>query len=294
MIGRLRLQKLNWLTGGLHVLILSGAAQADSARVWPFALGAMSLVSFAAWVGNYRRLRQIDDTPLSNIATAAQGYVEISGKAEMPDGKAIPSKLSLTPCVWYEYTISEKRKDDWVVRESGASDDPFLVRDGTGQCLIAPAGAEIVCARERTWTQGSYRYSESLMLPLDQVYALGEFNTLGGANSELDLTADVSALLARWKEDQPALLKRFDLDGSGSIDLKEWELARRQAVREVRARHDEIRANPGTNILRAPADDRVFLLSNVLPADLRLRFLRWAWAHAVIFIAAGGLSFAFA
>ena len=52
MAFRLRLSRLNWLTGGLHALILSGAAHAHSARVWPVALAAMSLVSFAAWIGN--------------------------------------------------------------------------------------------------------------------------------------------------------------------------------------------------------------------------------------------------
>jgi hypothetical protein len=104
----------------------------------------------------------------------------------------------------------------------------------------------------------------------------------------------VSALLAEWKKSQPELLQRFDLDRSGTIDLKEWELARRQAVREVEMRHHEIRSRPGINILRVPADERVFLLSNVTPAALRLRFLRWAWAHAVTFIVAGGACFALA
>ncbi|MDB5809128.1 MAG: hypothetical protein JWN94_1250 [Betaproteobacteria bacterium] len=289
MAGSFHLRKLNWLTGGLHALILSGAAQAESTAVWPFAMGAMSIVSFAAWIGNYRRLRHIADTPLSNIATAAQGYVEIAGAAEAPAGEPLRSKVSLTPCVWYEYTICEKKNDDWVVQDSGASDDPFIIRSADAYCVIDPEGAEIVCSHERTWTEGSHRYTESLLVPREKVYALGNFATVGGSNSQLDLTADVSTLLSEWKKDQPALLKRFDLDASGSIDLKEWELARRQAVREVEARHREVLSSAGTNIMRAPTDGRPFLLSNVLPAALRLRFLRWAWAHAVTFVAAAGL-----
>ena len=292
MAFRLRLSRLNWLTGGLHALILSGAAHAHSARAWPFALAAMSLVSFAAWIGNYRRLRQIADTPLSNIANAAQGYVEIAGTAQSPGGSELTSKLSLTPCVWYSYVICERTKNEWTEREAGASEAPFIITEGPAQCLIDPRGAEIVCARERTWTQGDYLYTEALMLPLDKVYALGQFETVGGANSQLDLKTDVNALLARWKDDQPELLRRFDLDKNGAIDLKEWELARRQAVREVQVRHNEIRSSTGTNVLRAPDDGRVFLLSTELPSALRLRFLRWAWTHAFVFVAAAGASIA--
>lgn len=292
MAFRLRLSRLNWLTGGLHALILSGAAQAHSAKVWPFALAAMSLVSFAAWIGNYRRLRQIADTPLSTIANAAQGYVEIAGTAQAPAGAPLTSKLSLTPCVWYSYVICERSKNEWTEREAGASEDPFVITEGGAQCLIDPRGAEIISARERTWTQGDYRYTEALMLPLDKIYALGQFATVGGANSELDLKTDVNALLARWKEDQPELLRRFDLDRNGSIDLREWELARRQAVREVQKRHNEIRSSAGTNVLRAPDDGRVFLLSNELPSALRSRFQRWAWGHAFVFVAAAGGSIA--
>ena len=284
----LRIHTANWLTGGVHVLILYGAVHAESAAVWPFALGAMSLVSFAAWIGNYRRLRHLADTPLSNIATAAQGYVEIAGLAEMPGGTPIIARLSCTPCVWYQYEVQEKSsKDEWQLQDSGASEEPFIIRDAGGQCVIDPEGAEIVCSSKRTWTQGSYRYTEWLLLPRERVYALGDFVTIGGANSDLDLAADVRELLSEWKKNQPELLRRFDLDHSGGIDLQEWELARRQAAREVETQHREIRMSAGTNVLRAPTDGRLFLLSNETPAKVRLRYSLWAWAHAAIFVAAG-------
>ncbi|MEO8441397.1 MAG: hypothetical protein ABI547_02845 [Betaproteobacteria bacterium] len=289
----LRIHTANWLTGSVHVIILYGAVHAESAAVWPYALGLMSLVSFAAWIGNYRRLRHIADTPLSNIATAAQGYVEIAGRAEMPGGTPLTSKLSITPCVWYQYEVHEKSsKDEWNLQDFGISTEPFIIKDGGGRCVIDPEGAEVICARKKTWAQGSYRYTEWLLLPREQVYALGDFVTVGGANSDLDLAADVGELLAEWKKDHPELLRRFDLDHSGAIDLKEWELARRSAVREVEANHREIRMSAGTNVLRAPADGRLFLLSNETPANVRFKYALWAWAHAVIFIVAGGGMFA--
>jgi len=287
--GWFRYQSANWLTGGIHFVILGVAAQAESAAVWPYALTAMSLVSFAAWIGNYRRLRQIDDTPTSNIASAAQGYVELNGRAEEPAGTPITSKLTNLPCVWFRYEIHEKSSaDKWSLEEAGESDDPFVIKDATGKCIVDPEGAEVISSRKQTWTQGDRRYTEWLLLPQERMHALGEFVTVGGAGSELDLDADIGALLAEWKKSQPQLLKRFDLNQDGALDLREWELARRQARREVEAQHREIRMTDGTHVLRCPADGRLFLLSNYLPDKLRQTYLIWGWVHIVIFIGAGG------
>lgn len=293
MRGWLRIHSTNGLTGGVHLAILAVAAHTQSAALWPYALGAMSLVSFAAWVGNYRRLRQVEDTPLSNIGTAAQGYVELTGRAEVPGGTPLTSRLTNLPCVWFQYEIYEKSSDDkWSLQDSGVSDDPFVIRDASGQCVIDPEGAEVACSRKDTWTRGDTRYVEWLLLPRELIYALGDFVTVGGPNSDLNVDADVGALLADWKKNPPELRRRFDLNQDGTLDLKEWALARRQARREVEARHRDIRMSDGTHVLRAPADGRLFLISNYLPARLRRTYLLWAWTHALIFIAAGGGAFA--
>jgi hypothetical protein len=284
-------QSANWLAGGIHFGILAIAVQFHTLAVSPYALGAMSLISFAAWISNYRRLRQISDTPTSNIASAAQGYAEITGRAEQPGGTPLLSKLTNLPCVWFRYEVYEKSADDnWSLEESGDSDQPFVVKDATGQCVIDPEGAEVICARKQTWTEGSRRYTEWLLLPQERVYAIGDFVTIGGPDSELDSDADISAQLTEWKKNQPELLRRFDLNRDGAIDLKEWELARRQARREVEAEHREIRMRDGTHVLRKPADGRLFLLSNYVPEKLRQTYLIWSWVHTVIFVGAGGFA----
>ena len=293
MRGWLRIHSANWLTGGVHLIIVAIAAQTGAAAAWPYALGAMSGVSFAAWVGNYRRLRRIDDTPLSNIATAAQGYAEVAGRAESPGGIPLASKLTNLPCVWFKYEVYEKSSDDqWSLQDSGVSDEPFVIKDASGQCVVDPEGAEVICSRKQKWTQGNYRYAEWVMLPRELVYALGDFVTVGGPNSALDQRADVSELIAGWKKKPADLLKRFDLNQDGTLDLMEWELARRQAHREVEAQHRDIRMRDGTHILRMPADGRLFLISNYLPGKLRLTYLLWAWAHIAIFFGAGAAAFA--
>jgi hypothetical protein len=282
----------DWITGGAHAFIVVIAAQSDSVAVWPYALGAMSLVSFAAWIASYRRLRRIADTPLSNIASAAQGYVEISGRSEV-GATPLLSRLTHLPCLWFQYEVYEKTRDDkWTLSDSGTSDLPFVIRDGTGACVIDPRGAEVVTSREQTWTSGSYRYTERLLLTQERIYGLGEFATVGGASSVLDTNADIGILLAQWKRDPATLLSRFDLDKNGRIDLKEWELARRQARRQVETGHRDIRAQEGTNVLRKPADGRLFIVSNYLPDRLQRNYLTWAWVHAVFCVGASGIAIA--
>lgn len=287
------IRSTNWLTGGIHFLILAVAAQAESAAVWPYALAAMSLVSFAAWIANYRRYRYVADTPTSRVTSAAQGYVELLGRsAQLPDAALVTMFRGL-PCVWYRYQVETRDSDDkWSIRDHGESDEPFLLIDDTGQCVIDPQHAEVITTRVETWTDGDRRYTEWLLLPQDKLYALGEFATIGGAGSELDFDGDVGALLAAWKKNRPRLLERFDLNRDGSIDLKEWQLARRQAQREVEKSHQAIRSSSDVNVMRRPADGRLFLLSNQLPDKLTTRYQLWSWVHVAIFCAAAGAAFA--
>ncbi len=128
------------------------------------------------------------------------------------------------------------------------------------------------------------RCTESLILPREQVYAIGEFSTIGGENTDLNLERDVSELLSTWKHNKPTLLERFDLDRDGQIGEKEWMLARSQARREVRKTHNEIRAQPGTHMLHQPRDGRLFLISNVGTEKLVLRYRSWAWLHVAVLI----------
>lgn len=282
----------NWLSGGAHFFIIGVAAQADTPAVWPYALLAMSGVSFIAWIANYRRLRRLTDTPLSNIASAAQGYVEISGRAAAGSPPVL-SRLTHLPCLWYQFEVHEKSSDDnWTLTDSGTSDAPFVLIDDTGRCIVDPRGAEIVTTHEQTWTSGSYRYTERLLLAQERIYGLGEFATIGGAGDAADVDGDISKLLAGWKQDQSSLLQRFDLNRDGRIDLQEWELARRQARREVEAARLEKSMAEGTHTLRQPQDGRLFLLSNYLPDRLQASYARWAWAHAIICIGASGTAVA--
>jgi len=280
-----------WLSGAIHFFIIAIAIQVEGRDVWPYALLAMSAVSFFAWVANYRRYRHIQDLPTSRVASAAQGYVELFGRTERLPGELLTSRLSRTPCCWYSFEIQEKVSDDkWKAVDSGSSVEHFLLVDDTGQCVISPEGAEVLTHDHKSWEEGSYRHSEWLLLPAAPLYAIGEFSTTtAGAAAVGEERADVGALLAQWKADQKQLRERFDLDRDGRISLKEWELARLQARREVRARQSEMqsRSVEGVHILRKPGDGRLFLLANELPDKIGSRYRFWSWVHLVIFVGAG-------
>lgn len=286
-----RLHQPGWLSGAFHFVIIGVAVQAETAAAWPYALAAMAVVSFFAWAANYRRYRQIHDLPTSKIASAAQGYVELSGRSDLLPGDPVTSLLSRTKCCWYAYQIEEKDANDkWSIVDSGKSTEHFLLLDDTGQCVISPDGAEVFTRADKTWSEGNRRYSEWLLLAKNVLYAVGEFSTTTAvAVAAREERADVGALLDQWKKDPKQLTGRFDLNRDGVLDMKEWELARLQAQREVRKRLAEMqsRSVEGVHLLRKPGDGRLFLIANELPDALGNRYRFWSWVHLVIFFGAG-------
>ena len=292
MRGRVRRFRTEWLTGGLHLIILWIAAEAESAEVWPYALAAMAVVSFFAWMGNYRRYRQVHDLPTSRIASAAQGYVELFGRSVPILDSPVTAPLSNLACCWYRYCVQRKTSDNkWRTEDEGESVAHFLLVDETGQCVISPDGAEVLYTRRNSWTHGDRRYTEWLLVPQGPLYAIGEFRTTGGAHLELDENKEVSHLLADWKQEQAALLERFDLDRSGNLDLREWEQARLEARRHVQKQHAELHGGEGVHLLTKPADGRMFLLAGALPEAIGRRFALWSWGHLIFFFGAGMASF---
>lgn len=283
----------NLITSGAHLLLLVAAWHIDAPPVWLGCLGAISAISFFSWIANLRRNRAIADTPTSSVASAAQGYVELFGKAiNKPEFYATGKKGSV-PCVWYRY-VTYRRSDDgkWHEIARGVSDTIFALDDGSGRCMIDPEGAEVISSHRNTWHEGDYKHVEEQIFASDDVYVLGEFSTLGGANAPLNQKEDVMALLSDWKKNRAQMLERFDLNKDGEIDQKEWELARRAAQREIEKQHRELRQQPGVHIMRAPTSGQIYLLSNLSPQQLKNRYVRWGWVHLVVFFVAGGYAVA--
>ena len=255
---------------------------------WLICLSLMVIISLFAWMSMLRRRRAITDTPISRIASAAQGYVGLLGTGRQLEGTPMRSHLTQRPCLWYRWEVKKKSGKKWIMVDSGESEFSFLIDDGSGHCAVDVEGAEILTRHKKTWRHGDYHYTEWELSTNDRIHAIGEFKTLSGGSVELDAPHDLKELLAEWKKDRAALLKRFDLDGNGEINEKEWELARQAARREVSKMHQEVRNAPDIHMMICPGNGRHYLLSNIDPNKLARRYLWWAIFHVTIFLAALG------
>lgn len=252
-------------------------------------IAVLLLGGLFAWLGALKRHRVIADTPTAVLRSAPQGYVELTGTCRPVADAELLLYGKAPPCLWYLATITEHRRsfgksDTHTYIER--SDDCFLIEDGTGECVIDPDHAEMLSAHTTRWRDGDKHYKVSYLLPGDPLYAIGALRTLRAADGTLDRKGDVSALLRAWKQDRAALVRRFDTDGDGDVDLHEWQGAVAAAEREVDARHREVRLEPGVHVMRAPDDGRPFILSNRDPEELTQRYRWWAWFHLTIFLAA--------
>lgn len=264
--------------------------------------GVLALLSLIGAVMAWLKLlkgRQIQDTPTSKIRSAAQGYVELEGIARMLPGDPVVSPLSGQQCCWWKYAVEEKRttysngrrSTRWATIESACSDDLFQLVDETGDCVVDPDGASIIPNQRVRWYGssrrpprkpdkspffglGSYRYTEQTISIGSPLYALGWFRTQGGIAHSFDDRSAVRELLAEWKADQARLLREFDSNGDGQIDMQEWAAVREKAVQQVRQRQLETAIDPDIHILCRPPHRRRFLLSTVAQHDL-IRQARW-------------------
>jgi hypothetical protein len=287
MILTLRKSYAEFITSGSQLLLLCAAVKLDSLAAWVVCLVLIAVFSLFAWMSTLRRRRAITDTPTSRIASAAQGYVELSGTGR-PIEPPLLSHLTHLPCLWYRYAVERGSGKNRKTVDSGESELPFLIDDGSGHCLVDPEGAEILTRHVKSWREDNYSYTEWKLLINDRIYALGEFRTLGGGSVDLDARGDLKEVLAEWKKDRATLLGRFDLDGDGEISEKEWGLARQAARREVSRRHREARETPDVHTLSCPSNGRHYLLSNLDPNRLARRYLWWSIFHLAVFLGALG------
>lgn len=282
------------------------SAPADEFFWWSAIPALLAAGAFVASFVFLHRKRLIEDMPTSALRSAAQGYVEVEGIARLMEGPPIISPLSGTRCVWWRYKVEKKQRQhgggrsrtSWVTVDRGLSDDSFLLDDGTGKCVVDPAGASVIPAVTRRWYGRGprpdvsfeagrgfwrsifcdYRYTEELIFAAREVYALGTFRTQAASES-FDEQLDVKELLQKWKHD-PKMMALFDVDKDGSVNMKEWEAARRMAIEQVRREHvaRAVEQAADLHILARPRDKRPFILSGIPQAALVRRYTVQAMA----------------
>ena len=276
----------------------------------PFLVLAVVACGFGLYIGfvSLHRYRLIEDVPTAKIRSAHQGYVELIGQAVMMEGEPIVAPLSQTQCCWYSFRIERRSGKHWNTVESGTSDNLFVLRDDTGDCVVDPEGAEIDTVHSQSWFGsgydaipggrhvrsydgsrhasaglfsnltlqlgvGDHRYSEKVILDGDPLYAIGWFRTLDDshrAETEDVLTREI---LRQWKRQPKTLLERFDQDRDGQVDQGEWEHARRAASARAREELAGAASNSHAHTLSRPSK-RQFIISNRMQDALVSRF-KW-------------------
>ena len=241
--------------------------------------------AFLLWLAAYRRKRMIEDVPTSTIAAAAQGYVEIQGTVEHAPGDLLAGKLTNLPCVWYHYTLqTDPAEKDNSRDDAGWNGTPFIIRDETGECMVDPAAAEVVCDRCQAWSAHRVTYSEWSIRVGDPIYAIGYFSS-GGARSEHQFKRKVGGALRLWQRDAKAFLARFDANRDGRVAKEEMAEAREAAGREMLRQYS---LQGGVHTLGPSPDGRPFILISADQDRIKRRYRRLTAAHLLIFFVSLG------
>lgn len=260
----------------------------------------LAITVAAALVISIRSLRTsriVKDTPTAKIRSAHQGYVELEGTARWLDSEIV-SPLTGERCVWWSYTIQEKKWDGgkrkWKTVEDVTSDEMFCLEDTTGSCVIIPEGAQVVPSLQRSWhgrtpescrtpwknePLGSrYLFTEKLLMCDKPLYALGQFETVAAEGS--DRAVALQSKLEVWARD-PRRMKIFDVNKSGKLDHREQMAMERMAEREV---DRELLAAPQTTatLVKPTAPDQPFILSSkpqhqVLASSRQMAVIGYVW-----------------
>jgi hypothetical protein len=297
---------------------LSQGTSTNAFLVWTAILVAIAVAGGIAAYVFHRRARAMTATPTSKIGSAAAGCVEFEGRAKPVSEAGLKSPLTGTPCVWYEYEITRQMgghgRDShsrWVKVDGGRSEEPFVLADETGECLVDPEGAKVITASLETdrwvgrserptggpekrgsrfglfpgqsygefgfgnglWfsTRKDYRYTERRIRPGAHLYVLGRLEKERSDSGSGEASAN--ELLRTWKQDRADLLNRFDADGDGQIDGFEWETARREAESQAARNRTPASSGEPIGVLGAPRDrSHPFLISAIPQRELLARY----------------------
>ncbi len=238
----------------------------------------------------HQRYRFIQDTATSRIASAAQGYVELKGLAELLPESKIVSPFSQRKCIWYQCKVEVKKttgkRSHWIEESNQVSEEIFLIKDDTGACVVIPEQAEVIPSHQRVWYGnglqashlnpedsalsgftgiGNYRFTEKMILVADTLYILGDFESVRKNPDAQTIQQQVKELIRHWKIQPMRFLKPFDRDGNGKIQKNEWNEIKRHAELKVMQQNQQ----SVIHTIRKPLEkNHPFLISTISEHEL--------------------------
>ena len=120
---------------------------------WFIVLGLAACAGYSFWYSFncWHKNRTVANMPASRLRSAAQGYVQLDGIGLLPPDSKNKSPLTGTPCTWWSFKVEQRDREGWSTIDSDTSSAPFLLDDGTGQCLVNPCGAEVIPRATSVW-----------------------------------------------------------------------------------------------------------------------------------------------
>jgi hypothetical protein len=286
MLNRLTIHAVNLVATALIVaaalFLLHANAKHQYLGYWHMIFVVALVSALLASLFNYWRLLKVSEAPISSIASAAQGYVELHGVASTV--KPIKTPYQGVDCVWYKawvYAHEPHQRKVPVLLDYAESHTPFLLKDDSGECLVNPKGAEILHVVKKTFFKNNHRYVEAYLPSRSHLHVIGYLDTRHRYGTAEAIQKDVSALLHLWKANKPKLLNQYDQNLDGAIDMQEWTQARNDAHAQVLTQH-QMQANVGVYTLSQPDDGKLFLISALSPQGLRSLLKWWHYMHIIL------------
>lgn len=214
-------------------------------------------------IGFFQRYRLMLDTPHSFVSHSAQGYVSLRGQAFLPEGETTRGLANLPVTLWIPGYIEEQ---------------PFVLDDGHGRCLLYPQQAEIV-----TTTADTYLDWLHAIYPGQELYVLGDMRTLKTDNHQ-PIKHRISELLSRWKLKPKILLETYDTNNDGRLDEEEWQKVCKTAERVAQEDFLHEQHTVGTHVIDRSSGGRLFMITNLPPARLAHRYRRAMWMHSTAWL----------
>jgi hypothetical protein len=270
------------VAGVVYIGLLAAGAAIPVDRIWIGVLPTLAIAAFTFWIWSYATKRTIQDVPTSTVRAAAQGYVELHGAAASLPGGALEAPLTHAPCVWYNYRVVERGEKETRIVDAGVRGTPFLLRDGTGECLIDPRYAYVMCDTVEEWVNGKETYSEWTIRAGDPLYAIGWFRSDDAHAAGRD---EAQARLRSWLREPRIFFARFDSNRDGKIARSELDAAHEAA--RIEGMQGYI-AQGGRHRLVSPGDNRPFIVANWPHDRVAEHFGGMPGTHLAVFFAALG------
>jgi len=231
----------------------------------------------------------LENIPTANIRSAAQGYIELKGRAKPLLNISYTTPFVHKPCVYFEYEYFKggvTEGDRFIERSMNS----FLIDDRTGTCRIDPPHINVITRKsKRTRTKlanGMTIVAVRWIEINEKIYVYGDFTTLH-VNYHQQASDLFKTKLKLLKSDHE-LLKKFDLNNDGTIDAKEWTVARAHIKEEVNnyiiEKQKQHKEQAQEHVIKKPNNTSLpFLLSCYEELAIIKRYRLYAFLGLVLF-----------